>query len=429
MKFKKVFTVIISIIFICLITVPVSAGSAEYETDTALIQKAYNLYALMYEMYEDPEYVDFGAGQITDEYTDKAAKLYGDNWTRFKNGIRTASEFKEHLRNFFSDEIADGIVKDTKYFKIIDGQVVQMVDQKINWRFYANPEETAPVVEDETADTVTYSATFNVDNHTAPGPLEKRTFIIKHGENGARIIGGTFIEEAFYIGTEDGTPISDASFRHAFSRAEAMAEWFTLFMPENSGKEDVPRLVFGGKTIYLKSGTITESDGNDGALPFALVENYKNTAELKEDLKTVFSDGIVERLLNKRYTMSDGCSYPHFVEYNGRLYYKNWAYASNYNTRPEINLKAEQTTKTKLIYSASFKDIHESDKSYDYKFELVDGRWVFTKFELPKYLYHKDVIKEDFASPMTADVPVIAVCALAVSAIAAAVIFKKKRGI
>lgn len=427
MKFKKAFTVIISIIFICLIAVPVSAGSAEYETDTALIQKAYDLYALMYEMYEDPEYVDFGGGQITDEYTDKAAKLYGDNWTRYKNGIRTASEFKEHLRNFFSDEIADGIVKDTKYFKIIDGQVVQMVDQKINWRFYANPEETAPVVEDETADTVTYSATFNVDNHTAPGPLEKRTFIIKHGENGARIIGGTFIEEAFYIGTEDGTPISDASFRYAFSRAEAMAEWFTLFMLENSKSKNVPRLVYGDKTVYLKGGTITESDGNDGALPFALVENYKNTAELKEDLKTVFSDGIVERLLNKRYTMPDGSSYPHFVEYNGRLYYKNWAYASNYNTRPEINLKAEQATKTKLIYSASFKDIHNGSQSYDYTFELVDGRWVFTKFELPKYLYHKDVIKEDFASPMTADAPVAAVCALAISSAAAIVLLKKKK--
>ena len=105
--------------------------------------------------------------------------------------------------------VGDGMVKDTKYFKIIDGQVVQMVDQKINWRFYPNPSEIAPVIESKTGNTVTYSVTFNVDNHTVPGPLEARTFIIKHDNNGARIIGGTFMEEAFYL--ESGNPqTSDA---------------------------------------------------------------------------------------------------------------------------------------------------------------------------------------------------------------------------
>ena len=74
-----------------------------------------------------------------------------------------------------------------------------MVDLKINWRFYLNPKDVAPEVVGKTADTVTYSVTFNVDNHTAPGPVEARTFIIKHGDNGARIIGGTFTEEAFYL--------------------------------------------------------------------------------------------------------------------------------------------------------------------------------------------------------------------------------------
>lgn len=208
MKLKKSLSVILSIFTLLTLIPSFSARAAEndkivlgtfYETDLELINKAYDLYALMYEMYEDPEYVDFGLEQITDEYTDKAAELYGDNWTRFYNGIYTVSEFKKHLKNFFSDEIVDGMVKDTKYFKIIDGQVVQMVDQKINWRFYPNPSEIAPVIESKTGNTVTYSVTFNVDNHTAPGPLEARTFIIKHDNNGARIIGGTFMEEAFYL--------------------------------------------------------------------------------------------------------------------------------------------------------------------------------------------------------------------------------------
>ena len=209
-----------------------------------------------------------------------------------------------------------------------------------------------------------------------------------------------------------------------FSRAEAMATWFTLFM---SDYDAVPRLIYGDKTIYLKAGVITEEDDEDEGLPFALVENYKNIDELKNDLKTVFSDEIVDRLLNARYKMSDGYSYPHFVEYNGALYFKNWAYASNLNTRPEMKLEMIESKEKKTVLQAEFKDAHGDNQTYEYVYELMGDKWVFTKFELPKYLYYKDIVNDDFASPLTSDTPVIAVCALAISAAAAVVVLKKKR--
>ena len=75
-------------------------------------------------------------------------------------------------------------------------------DGTMGWLFTRCRTEKERIIE-RTADTVTYEVFFYVHNTSGLGPVESRTFIIKHGENGSRIIGGTFIEEAFQIEIEN----------------------------------------------------------------------------------------------------------------------------------------------------------------------------------------------------------------------------------
>ena len=218
--------------------------------------------------------------------------------------------------------------------------------------------------------------------------------------------------------------IGDSEAEDLFSRAETMATWFTLFTP-HTGDGDPLKLRYGGKEIYLNGENIETSDNGD-SLPYVLVENYKNTDELEKDLETVFSHDIAERLINARYD-ERGAGYTHFVEYDGALYFKAWAYANNYGTRPELKFERISDGDEKTVFRASYIDVNGESRTYDYAIGTENGRRVFTSFELPQYLYYKDVLNGEIASPMTADAPVITVCALALSALAAAVVLRKKR--
>ena len=111
-------------------------------------------------------------------------------------------DFIEYISSYFTPDIANRITKDTRWFKIIDGKVVMHFDASMGWLFSRSRPQKERIAE-RTADTVTYEVFFNVHNSSGLGPVEPRTFIIKHGENGSRIIGGTFIEEAFQIEIEN----------------------------------------------------------------------------------------------------------------------------------------------------------------------------------------------------------------------------------
>jgi hypothetical protein len=204
MKIKKIISVTLSF-FTLLSLIPsfsVQAESDEYESDMELIQKAYDLYAMMYEAYEIPEFTDPDEHPITDEYTEKASETYGIYFKRFSNGVLTKEDFVEYVSSYFTPDIANRIAKETRWFKIIDGNVVMHFDGTMGWLFTRCRTEKERIIE-RTADTVTYEVFFYVHNTSGNGPEESRTFIIKHGENGSRIIGGTFIEEAFQIEIEN----------------------------------------------------------------------------------------------------------------------------------------------------------------------------------------------------------------------------------
>jgi len=197
MKKITVAAMILIMIF-ALTVVPVNAESDEYEADMELIQKAYDLYAMMYEAYENPEFTDQSKPSVTDEYTKKASETYGIYFKRFSNGVLTKEDFVEYISSYFAPDIANSITKETRWFKIIDGNVVMHFDGTMGWLFSRSRTEKERIIE-KTADTVTYEVFFHVHNSSGLGPEESRTFIIKHGENGSRIIGGTFTEEAFNI--------------------------------------------------------------------------------------------------------------------------------------------------------------------------------------------------------------------------------------
>ena len=207
---RIVVAAIVLFMTIALAVIPASAESGEFESDIELIWKAYDLYTMMYEAFEIPEFTDPFDHPITDEYTEKAGELYGIYFKRFSNGVLTKEDFTEYISGYFTPDIANLITKDTSWFKIIDGNVVMHFDGTMAWLFARpGPENESIAVVERTTDTVTYEVLFYVHNHTAPGPLESRTFKIKHSENGSRIIGGTFIEEAFQIDI-DNPETSDA---------------------------------------------------------------------------------------------------------------------------------------------------------------------------------------------------------------------------
>lgn len=179
--------------------------------DFVLMQRAYDLYALFYEAREDDEIAP--DAHITDEYTEKASEEYGFYLQRLSNNIRTRDDLMEYMKNYFTADIAEKAVKETKYLKFPDGQAMIHLDGTMAWLFVptdkpgADPQvlELTPRLIEQNDDTVTYSVDFYYDNSTGRGSVESRTFVIRHGVNGGRICGGTFIEEAFRLEINPGT--------------------------------------------------------------------------------------------------------------------------------------------------------------------------------------------------------------------------------
>ena len=118
----KAVSLLLSAVMILLI-IPVTAAHADdsqpvtaaqftgYGSDMELIQKAYDLYAMMYEAYEIPEFTDPTESPITDEYTEKAGEMYGIYFKRFSNGILTKEDFVKYIGYYFTEDIANSITK------------------------------------------------------------------------------------------------------------------------------------------------------------------------------------------------------------------------------------------------------------------------------------------------------------------------------
>ena len=144
--------------------------------------------------------------------------------------------------------------------------------------------------------------------------------------------------------------------------------------------------------------------------------------KLKEKLAVYFSQSIAD------YYMSVNERVRCIAEFDGKLYYLKGYAAQRMNdeldqsnSRIEVIGSDDGRIRFRLTVSG---DMDEA-RSYVYELERRGGSFFFTDYVLPSEIGHNEV--PGTGNPQTSDAPLIAVCALALSALAAAVVLRKKR--
>ena len=154
----------------------------------------------------------------------------------------------------------------------------------------------------------------------------------------------------------------------------------------------------------------------DGDFHVVLFDECNTKEKMLAFLKTYFSSETANDLLS-----SDA-----FTEHNGYLYEKRGNVSLTTVEKDDIKSFSVEFTSDDTAYISVEIDRHTEDghpvrttKHYTARRDS-DNNWIFDPYQL--YLYGDDV------NPQTSDAPLIAVCALALSALAAAVVLRKKRG-
>ena len=160
------------------------------------------------------------------------------------------------------------------------------------------------------------------------------------------------------------------------------------------------------------------SDGETFTDKFYIVpfEEINTKEKMRNYLLTFFSSEKVDEIMKNDMPFKEGK--------NGYLY-KLPGYVRQLSG-PQVYEPADyevisRTNKTIVLRVYPDKTRY-SDKYYDYKLEKNDnGAFVFTN-----YISYREILSIE--NPQTADAPLIAVCAPALSALAAAVVLRKKHG-
>ncbi|MBR6922460.1 MAG: hypothetical protein IKH51_09715 [Clostridia bacterium] len=144
-------------------------------------------------------------------------------------------------------------------------------------------------------------------------------------------------------------------------------------------------------------------------------EEINTKEKMKNYLLSYFSPETVDEIMKKDMPFKEG--------ENGYLY-KMPGYVRQLSG-PQVYEPSDyeiiSKTDKKIVLRVYPDKKNYPDKYYDYKFEKNDnGDFVLTNYICYRYILNME-------NPQTSDAPVIAVCALAISAVAAAVILKKKR--
>ena len=122
-----------------------------------------------------------------------------------------------------------------------------------------------------------------------------------------------------------------------------------------------------------------------------------------------------------------------FIEHSGALYFNEGRASThlyNINKDTESYELKEQNDRSAVL---RYYPAEDREKHYDYVFHLKDdGEYEITNYIPTSSMYYgnEDLFISRYRkdNPQTSDTPVIAVCALALSALAAAVVLRKKRG-
>ncbi len=219
--------------------------------------------------------------------------------------------------------------------------------------------------------------------------------------------------------------VIDNGFAINFEKAEMMAKWFSLFSDSHDGltwKHDA-----SGEELYAEDlYDLDYSFYEEKFVCYNKIENFKNLDELRSALDEVFSENMTNSIMNRTYEHC-GAEIPHFIEYNGALYFKSWAYANAYASKIDMTFKTVKQTENSMTVRAYYTDFNGNDKTYDYEYEKIDGKWVFTKFEIPAQLYWQDYFGDNNGMfPNTSDSAVYITAGAGLIALCCAVICKKK---
>ena len=116
--------------------------------------------------------------------------------------------------------------------------------------------------------------------------------------------------------------------------------------------------------------------------------NINTVEELKSYLNTIFSPDITSELVNIGV---DGI-FDRYIEKDNKLYQIDYDYSIsliNYDIE-EVGVKAEKLTDEKYVYyvEKSISDTYKKDQGtvyiFEYIYEYVDGKWIFTSFPILK---------------------------------------------
>ena len=219
--------------------------------------------------------------------------------------------------------------------------------------------------------------------------------------------------------------VIDNGFAINFEKAEMMAKWFSLF--NGSAKGIIMTFDEAENDLYAEDVYgIDYTWAGEKYLCYGKVTNYKSLAEVKSALAEVFSDEMTGKIMSRTYSEGD-YKIPHFIEYNGNLYFKAWAYANAYESRINMTFKTVKQSENSMTVRAYYTDFNGNDKTYDYEYEKIDGKWVFTKFEIPAQLYWQDFFGDNNGMfPNTSDSAVYITAAAALIALCCAAVCKKK---
>lgn len=170
------------------------------------------------------------------------------------------------------------------------------------------------------------------------------------------------------ISSEDKVIDIEASIMKAFNEAEIAYSWFTGY-----GEID-----FKGEeyTIEFNNQKYYEVDQND----------IVTMNDLKDYLSKYFDDKTVDELMNLKADLYG--EYDIFIDYEGKLYaLGGYVHQISY-TFAEKEFKIIKDNDSKYIISVDIKcrgviNSPEKSISYDYIYEKLNNKWIFTNYQLP----------------------------------------------
>ncbi len=157
---------------------------------------------------------------------------------------------------------------------------------------------------------------------------------------------------------------ADESVIEAYHRASEAYSWFDVL------------------TLPCDYSDTVEVDG----MPYARVNRFPLMVDFRNHLEDLFAIPIVDRLL------AGDAAYPQYIERDGKLYALDAARGTDIGKGAET-YSVRQTSKTSLILTVTVEILDYSipntldaegkvigSETYEFPFEYVNGKWVFTDF-------------------------------------------------